>query len=121
MRIHHLALKAKDPEAVARFYVSMLGLVEERRHQDEKGLRSIWLDLDDSILMIERSDRGGEHPAYDDDPPGIHLVALAIDPSEAPAWRARLSVIKETAYTLYVADPEGNRIALSSYPEPLSK
>ena len=121
MRLHHLALKAKDPETVARFYASVIGLLEQRRHQDEHGLRSVWLALGDAILMVERSSQGGDAAPFDSDPPGLHLVALAIDPSEAPSWRARVAVIKETAYTLYFADPEGNRVALSSYPEPLAK
>src|SRR5688572_20608112 len=121
MRLHHLALKAKDPERVARFYSSVIGLAEQRRHQDEHGLRSIWLELGDGILMIERSNSGGDSAPFDSDPPGLHLLALAIDPNEAPSWRARVGVLAETAYTLYLADPEGTRIALSSYPEPLAR
>ncbi len=119
-RIHHLAIKAKDPESLAGFYRSVIGLSEQKRHQDEQGLRSVWLELGEAILMIERSEDGGETPPFSRDPPGLHLLALAIAPGEAPDWRRRLTVVRETAYTLYLADPEGNRIALSSWPEPLA-
>jgi catechol 2,3-dioxygenase-like lactoylglutathione lyase family enzyme len=120
MRLHHLAIKSKDPEELARFYRA-LGLEELRRHDDDRGLRSIWLALGDAILMIERSTTGGPNVAFESDPPGLHLLAFAIEPHEAPAWRARLPIVRETEYTLYFADPEGNRVALSSHPEPLAR
>jgi glyoxylase I family protein len=55
--------------------------------------------------------------------PGLHLIALAIEPGERAKWEARLrranvAVEHQTPHTLYVRDPEGNRIALSSYPDP---
>ena len=120
MRIHHIAIKSKDPDRLASFYSGELGLPEQKRHQDEQGLRSVWLTLGDAILMIERAS-DGDPPPYDRDPPGLHLLALTIDPATAPAWRAKLPIRSETAYTLYFADPEGNRLALSSYPEPLAR
>src|SRR5262245_56313504 len=101
MRVHHFAIKSKDPAALARFYASMLGLAEQKRHHDEKGLRSVWFTLGDAILMIERSEVGGSSIPFEQDPPGLHLVAFTIDPNEAPNWRSKLIILKETQYSLY--------------------
>lgn len=122
--VHHLALKSRDPEALAHFYVRVLGLTEERRHHDQKGLRSIWLDVGGTLLMLERAETEGPRPEYDLDPPGIHLMALRISIHERDAWRGhlhehRVPILRETAYTLYIADPEGNRVGLSFWPEAL--
>lgn len=121
VRLHHVALKAKDPEALARFYREVVGLSEQTRHHDDRGLRSVWLRLEPGILMIERAGAAGIDTPYDSDPPGFHLLALHIPSDEANAWRAKLRVLRESAHTLYAADPEGNRIALSSWPEPLAR
>ncbi|MCK6547707.1 VOC family protein [Myxococcota bacterium] len=134
--IHHLALKTSDVERLAAFYTGVLGLTELRRFTNDRGVRSIWLALGTSILMIERSDAacaGTSGPLSDGtgdpkarfihDPPGLHLAALSMAPADRAAWRARfegagLGIVHETAYTLYVLDPDGNRVGLSSYPEP---
>ena len=103
MRVHHVALSVTDLAAAEAFYAGVLGLRVTARSD-----RSIWLDLDGVILMLEREGTPG----------GPHCLALAIAPAERAAWRARLgaAVEGETAYTLYVRDPDGNRIGLSSYP-----
>jgi hypothetical protein len=49
-------------------------------------------------------------------------VALGIARGERAAWERRLSdagvpVEYRTAFTLYVRDPEGNRVGLSHWPE----
>lgn len=119
MQLHHVALKARDPDALARFYREVVGLPEQTRHRDERGLRSVWLELEPGILMIERAEQTGPAPLFDEDPPGLHLLALRIRPDEAKSWREQVRVLRESAYTLYVTDPEGNRLALSSWPEPL--
>lgn len=121
MRLHHLALKARDPERVAAFYRDVLGLSEHRRHHDARGLRSIWLDLEPGVLMVERADAegpGADARPFAEDPPGWHLLALALPRGERAAWRRRLDeagvrVEHETEYTLYVRDPEGHRVGLS--------
>ena len=121
--IHHLALKARDPERVAAFYRDVLGLVPKDRHEDARGLRSVWLDTGAAILMVERAEDDAQPPIeFDVDSPGFHLLALRISASERDAWRARLTeaghpIKSETAFTLYVADPEGNRVGLSSWPK----
>lgn len=76
--------------------------------------------------MIERASIAGiaERP-FADDPPGLHLLALQIDAGACPSWRTHLAahghpVVDETPYTLYLQDPEGNRVGLSSWPHPLT-
>ena len=119
--VHHVAIKARDVARVAEFYRDVLGLAEEKRHQDDAGaLRSIWLRAGTSLVMIERAQTPGADNAARDftsDPPGIHLVALTIDAKDRAEFAARLDVVHRTDYTLYVLDPEGNRVGLSSYPE----
>ena len=53
---------------------------------------------------------------------GIHLVALAIERGTRDAWEAHLTaaghpIVHHTDYTLYVRDPEGNRVGLSHWPD----
>ena len=103
MRVHHIALAVTELPAAEAFYSGVLGLAVIAR-----GARSIWLDLDGAILMLEREGTPG----------GPHCLALAILPGERADWRARLgaAIENETAYTLYLRDPDGNRIGLSCYP-----
>jgi len=126
MTLNHLAVKTHNVEGLAKFYTDILDLKETRRHNDEHGLRSIWLKIGTSILMVERSrstitQDGKKLTPFSDDPPGYHLIAFTIDEDEKNLWRQRLSSEKirienESEYTIYFRDPEGNRIGLSSFP-----
>jgi hypothetical protein len=120
-RVHHLAILVHDLERAERFYCGVLGLAVARRwFQDDGAPRSIWLQLDgDAFLAIERAAPGGA--AREEHGPGWHLVALAIAVEEREGWRAKLAaagaaVERESDYSLYARDPEGNRIALSHWP-----
>jgi glyoxylase I family protein len=122
-RLHHLALGSADVERLARFYAECFGLAEIARHFDAEGrLRSIWLDLGGAILMIERTD----------DPPryvtgvaaGPFLIAFRISKSERADVEGELEsrgcrIESGTAFTSYTRDLDGNRIAMSHYPDPL--
>jgi catechol 2,3-dioxygenase-like lactoylglutathione lyase family enzyme/lysophospholipase L1-like esterase len=119
--VHHLAVKVRDLERAEAFYGGILGLAVTRRQDDERGRpRSIWFALPGtSFLAIERAERA--EPTRFDDAPGWHCIALAIPFDAREAWRARLEakgfpVEHETAYTLYVRDPEGALVALSHHP-----
>jgi catechol 2,3-dioxygenase-like lactoylglutathione lyase family enzyme len=111
LRIHHLAFRARDPGATERFYVAVLGLAVVRR-DPERG--SVWLDAEGAVVMIEPAG-AGEPPV----PEGsLELVAFAAESKNA--WVGRLAaagvpIEAETAYTLYVCDPDGRRIGLSTY------
>ncbi|MBX2812018.1 MAG: VOC family protein [Myxococcales bacterium] len=120
--VHHIALKSKQPAELAQFYKDILGLQETTRHTDPNGLRSVWLQLENAILMIERSVTDREAPVIlFDDPPGLHMLAYSITPHERPNWKTWLvshgcPIRRETAYTLYCADPEGHLFGLSHWP-----
>jgi len=119
MKLHHLALGARDLERVAAFYRDLLGLREVRRHHEPGGrLRSIWLDLGGPVLMIEQT----EEPArrVQGVGAGPFLLALSADPSDRVTLEKSLTmsgfpVEARTEQTVYFRDPEGNRVALSSY------
>ena len=121
--MHHVAVKVADLARAESFYAGLLGLPVLRRWPlpDGEGERSLWLDLGaGAFLALERA--GQTEPAKLEDAPGIHLVALHIPRGEREAWIAKLAqaghpVYQQTDYTLYVRDPEGNRIGLSHWPD----
>jgi catechol 2,3-dioxygenase-like lactoylglutathione lyase family enzyme len=125
--IHHLAVIVLDLDRAEAFYRGVLGLPVVRRWTDEAGApRSVWLGLGGgAFLAVERATPGGAGPS----PPGApglagwHCVALGIAPGSRDAWRRRLeeagvSVERESPWTMYARDPEGNLVALSHYPHP---
>jgi catechol 2,3-dioxygenase-like lactoylglutathione lyase family enzyme len=121
-RLHHVALGARDVERVAGFYRDVLGLEERARHDDDAGgLRSIWLSLgEDTLLMIERTEQ--KLRRVESVGAGPFLLALSCTPDERKQLEATLEragsfVESRTAYTSYARDPEGNRVAISHYPD----
>lgn len=114
MRLHHLALRSRDVDALEAFYAEVLGLSCVRRD----GGRSVWLALGDAVLMIERAEEIEPRP----DPGGLELIALSADDVAArDAVEARLrergvSIEARTQHTIYFRDPEGRRVAVSTYP-----
>ena len=120
-KLHHIALGATDVEEVARFYREVFELDELTRHvYDDGALRSIWLDLGGAILMVERTEAAGE-PVVGIGA-GPFLLAFSVKPSKREAMEATLErwgaqVEERTAYTSYARDPEGNRVAISHYPD----
>jgi glyoxylase I family protein len=122
MHVHHVAVKVVDLPRAEAFYAAVLGLPVLRRWPLlDGGDRSVWLDLGaGGFLALERAER--REPEKAEGAPGIHLVALHIPRSEREAWIARLDqaghpVYQQTEHTIYVRDPEGNRIGLSHWPE----
>jgi catechol 2,3-dioxygenase-like lactoylglutathione lyase family enzyme len=122
LSLHHLAVVVRDLARAEAFYAGVLELPVARRWSDDVGEpRSVWLTLGgDAFLAVELA--RPEAPARPvGDPPGWHCVALAIAPGDRERWRAHLAsagfpVERESAFTLYVRDPEGNLVALSHYP-----
>ncbi|WP_437838089.1 VOC family protein [Sorangium sp. So ce1153] len=121
LSVHHLAVVVRDLDRAERFYAGVLGLPVVRRWTDEAGApRSVWLELGGgAFLAVERAAAAG--PTRADEAPGWHCVALGIGPSEREAWRRRLveagvAIERESAYSMYARDPEGNLVALSHYP-----
>lgn len=124
---HHLAIQCADLAACERFYRDVLGLpVLKRWPREEGGDRSVWLALGEGaappFLALERAGAAAEPRPFVDGRAGLHLVALSIPAGERAAWEDRLArlgvpVVHRTRHTLYVLDPEGNRVGLSHYPE----
>jgi glyoxylase I family protein len=120
---HHLAVQVRDLEGCERFYREVLGLPLLRRWPDDSGRdRSVWLAVEGGFLALERAEGGAEPRPFRDGRPGLHLVALRIPAAERDAWEARLAahrvpVAHRTRWTLYLQDPEGNRIGLSHHPD----
>src|SRR5687767_13264970 len=90
---HHVAIRARNVEALAAFYADTLGLPELRRWPaDDGGVRSIWLGCGAGFLAIERA---GEGPLPREEEfrgllPGLHLLALGIAREEREPWETRL-------------------------------
>ena len=118
--LHHLALGTRDVERISRFYTDVLELREVTRHLHADGsLRSVWLDLGGSVLMIEHTNEGPRRVT--DVGSGPFLIAVAVLAEQRAEFEARLehagsAIESRTAWTTYARDPDGNRIALSSYP-----
>lgn len=121
MQLHHLAVVVKDLSRAEKFYTEVLGLTVLRRWNDDAGAhRSTWLLLGDAFLALERAGSAG--PKRADDAPGHHCVALTIAADDREEWRARLTsaghaIERESPYSMYFRDPDGNLLAVSHYPE----
>ena len=119
--LHHLALVTADVARAERFYGDVLGLARVRRQEDERGLRSVWLDLGaEAFLALERADETG--PLRTDAAPGLHCLSLAIARDDRLRVKKMLEntghfAVRETAFTFYVRDPDGILIGISHYPD----
>ncbi|HVY39077.1 MAG TPA: VOC family protein [Polyangia bacterium] len=128
--VHHVAIGVRDLPAVEAFYTSVLGLPVQRRWPRAgggAGDRSVWLDLGGGAFLalesVESPAPGGTRDPGDYLTGGYLMAALAIGREERPRWEARFAaggvpVVRRTPYTIYVEDPEGNRVGLSHWPEP---
>lgn len=121
--LHHVALGARDVDALATFWSDLLDLEVITRHLYEDGtLRSVWLDMSPAVLMIEhcatsRSTRVDSNAGVD---PGLFLLAFQVSEQEHHALTARLESsghppLDRTTFTSYFQDPEGNRFAISHF------
>jgi catechol 2,3-dioxygenase-like lactoylglutathione lyase family enzyme len=99
-------MRTTDVARLERFYAGVLGLTVLRR---DAARGSVWLDAGGTVLMLEAAE-AGEPPV----PAGSReLLAFAV--SDKEVWRARVDVEAETQHTLYFRDPDGRRVAISSY------
>ena len=121
---HHLAIQVRDLEASARFYSGVLGLAELARHRRADGsLRAIWVGVPGGGFLALEQVSGDLAPSpFRDERPGLFLVALRIARKDRDEVASRLKaqglpIEHETGWTLYVRDPEGNRVGLSHHPE----
>lgn len=112
MQLHHLAMRSADVTALAAFYceVFSMKLVRDARPKSQ------WLGLGgEAVLMIETREAGEPAPAAG----SLELVAFRVDEAGKAAIR-RKAVERdcfdgETQFTVYLRDPEGRRVAVSTY------
>jgi glyoxylase I family protein len=121
--LHHVAVRCSDLEKSVEFYRRALGLEVLRRWPGEGGSeRSVWLSTGKGFLALERAAGPGMPGAFGDAPAGWQVVALEIALSDRAAWEERLAlagvdVVRRSPFSLFFQDPEGNRVALSHWPE----
>jgi catechol 2,3-dioxygenase-like lactoylglutathione lyase family enzyme len=123
--VHHVAVGVRDLATCEAFYTGVLGLPVLRRWPaaDGVGDRSVWLDLGrGAFLALERVAGPAPAPGAAGERHGYLMIAVAIPRAARAEWEARLAaagvaVVHRTPYTLYVADPEGNRVGLSHWPD----
>jgi catechol-2,3-dioxygenase len=103
-------MRTTDLPRLEAFYAGTLGLKVLQR---DEARGSVWLDVGGTVLMLERASEG--EPSL---PAGSReLLAFALDePAARETWRAKVAVEAETPHTLYFRDPDGRRVALSTYP-----
>ncbi|WP_163865099.1 VOC family protein [Myxococcus eversor] len=121
---HHVAIQAEDIERVTAFYRDLLGFPELTRHLRPDGsLRSIWVGVPGGgFLAIEAAGMAPEPLPFRHERPGLLMLAFRIARTERDAvvselTQAGVPLEHETRWTVYVRDPEGNRVALSHHPE----
>ena len=135
--LHHLAVQVRDLARAEAFYSGVLGLQVFRRWpwppdetpRGSNAERAVWLSLGgserDGFLALEACADGEREAApFRDERAGLHLIALRIPSSERANWESRLrargvEIVHRTRWTLYLLDPEGNRIGLSHHPDDL--
>jgi glyoxylase I family protein len=123
--LHHVALQVRRLAPMLAFYRDVLGLPVLAEYAGPDGKpRSVWLRLPGAFLALETVTGAAAAPApFRNEAPGWFLVALRIPPAQRERVRTELAqaqvpVEHETEWTLYVRDPEGNRVALSHHPHP---
>ncbi len=120
---HHVAVSVEDVARAARFYTGVLGLPEQARSHHEDGtLRSVWVGLPDgSFVALEKASAPRPAASFSDKPGAIHLLAFKIRREEREGWLRTFAehgvqVVHQSRWTVYVEDPEGNRLGLSHHP-----
>jgi len=118
VRVHHLAFRTHRLRHVVRFYCTVLGLAIVREQRLPRGkIRSVWLAADRTILMIEAA--GADEPGIP--PMSNELVAFGVGKRDVASLRKRVArhrvrIEAETEHTVYFRDPDGRRVALTTYP-----
>ena len=122
---NHLAIQVRDLEKARQFYAGVLGFKEQRRHfRLDQTLRSIWMDLPQGgfIALEEIAIPPKAIEPFRSEVGGLFLIAFTVSAKdrghlEAQLRDKRVIIEHSTEWTLYIRDPEGNRIGLSHFPE----
>ena len=108
MRVHHVAIQVASLARAKAFYVDVLELPVAREQP-----HSVWVDADGTLVMLELGPDAARG--------GLQALAFSMGASSRDEWRAKLAaagvaIESESDFTIYVRDPDGTRVALSSYP-----
>jgi catechol 2,3-dioxygenase-like lactoylglutathione lyase family enzyme len=108
-----VAVRVADCARAERFYSGLLGLDVVSRREDGA---AVWLRAGDAIVMLETALRGTGPKTGSG-----HVLALEVN--DLPAWERRLgeagvAIVDRTPHTLFVSDPDGHRVGLSTFPRP---
>ncbi|MBU6160165.1 MAG: VOC family protein [Myxococcales bacterium] len=115
--LHHIALRTNNPTQLADFYVRVCGLqVVPNPPASASGL---WLHAGGVVFMVERREADEPGPAsgtldllaFEAAQPDVHAVLAFLA-------EQRVEVEACTGFTAYFRDPDGRRVALSTYPLP---
>lgn len=111
--LHHIAIRTGDVDGTLQFYTTMLGLEVVRDQRP----RSAWLGLSDgSVIMVEA--RGAGEPQIPDGT--LELMAFRVSTAAKAAVRERAigagCFDGETEHTVYLRDPDGRRLGVSTFP-----
>lgn len=111
--VHHIALRTRDLAGLARFYREVIGLGERAG----AGEGRVWLAAGATIVMLERA--GDDEPLRGKDDDVIAFSATPHERREVERRAARWGIALDgtTAFTTYLRDPDGRRVAVSHYPE----
>ena len=117
MRVHHIAIQVADLAAMSAFYRDLLGLTETKAARD--GVT--WFTAGEIILMLEPVNGAIRDEVFASSTPGLHVVSFGIDVATRDAWKEKFAtrpilLERETPYSLFIRDPEGNRIGLTHFP-----
>jgi len=111
-----VALRCADVERSLAFYAGLIGAETLRRNVAPDGsLRSVWVRAGDVILMLERQLAGAGATEGSG-----HLLAFAVD--DLSDWERRLTaagvvIDARSERSLYFRDPDGQRVAVTTYRE----
>jgi catechol 2,3-dioxygenase-like lactoylglutathione lyase family enzyme len=113
--LHHIALRTNSPSELAAFYVRVCGLA--LWPDAPANASGIWLGAGSTVVMIETKSASEPDPASGT----MDLLAFQAQQTDINAVLAflveqRVAAEASTAFTAYFRDPDGRRIALSTYP-----
>lgn len=115
--LHHIALRTHSPATLAEFYVRVCGL--EVFPHTPANASGVWLHTGGVVFMVERREADEPGPAsgtldllaFEAAQPDVHAVLAFLA-------EQRVEVEACTGFTAYFRDPDGRRVALSTYPFP---
>lgn len=121
--LRHLALHVRAFDAMKRFYTDVLGFAVEW----EPDADNVYLTSGADNLALHRGPSGGDAPGRGVGGALDHLGLLVRSPSDVDAWADYLAAQgialdapprthRDGARSLYVSDPDGNRVQIIHHP-----